>query len=99
MPSTETVTIHILEKDYQVACKTDERENLLKAAAELDHRMRDIRTNSSVIGMDRIAVIAALNLADELIKLRQYQTRPDEKQLLAQLHQRLDKVLPQPEER
>ncbi len=99
MPSTETVTVHILEKDYQVACKTDERESLLKAAAELDHRMRDIRTNSSVIGMDRIAVIAALNLADELIKLQQYQKRPDEEQLLVQLHQRLDKVLPQPEER
>ena len=97
MPSTETVTVHILEKDYQVACKTDERENLLKAAAELDHRMRDIRTTSSVIGMDRIAVMAALNLADELIKLQQHQSRPDEEQLLAQLHQRLDRVLPQNE--
>ena len=96
MPSTETVTIHILEKDYQVACEINERENLLKAAAELDRRMRHIRTNSSVIGMDRIAVMTALNLADELIKLQQHQARPDEQQLLAQLHQRLDRVLPQP---
>ena len=99
MPSTETVTVtvtvtvHILGKDYQVTCKTDERENLLKAATELDHRMRDIRANSSVIGIDRIAVIASLNLADELLKLR-CQKRPDDELLLAKLHQRLDKILP-----
>ena len=94
MPSTETVTVHILDKDYQVACKINERENLLKAATELDHRMRDIRTNSSVIGIDRIAVIAALNLADELLKL-QNQQKPGDQLLLAELHKRLDHILSQ----
>jgi len=93
MPSIETVTVHILGRDYQVACNIDERESLLKAAAELDYRMRDIRKNSSVIGIDRIAVIAALNLADELLQLR-HQKNPDDELLLADLHQRLDKLLP-----
>ena len=92
MPSTETVAVHILGKDYQVACNVDERENLLKAAEELDHRMRDIRTNSSVIGIDRIAVIAALNLAGELLKLQDQRT-PDDDMLLTELHERLDKIL------
>ena len=92
MPSTETVTVHILGKDYQVACKVDERKNLLKAAMELDRRMREIRTSSSVIGIDRIAVIAALNLADELLKL-QHQKKPDNELLLSELHKRLDNVL------
>ena len=92
MPSTETVTVHILGRDYQIACKVDERENLLKASGELDQRMRDIRTNSSVVGIDRIAVIAALNLTDELLKLRD-QNRPDDGRLLSELHNRLDQVL------
>ena len=92
MSSMETVTVHILGKDYQVTCKVDERENLLKAAMKLDRRMCEIRTSSSVIGIDRIAVIAALNLADELLKL-QYQKKPDDELLLADLHKRLDNVL------
>ena len=93
MPSTETVTVHILGRDYQIACKVDERENLLKASRELDQRMRDIRTNSSVVGIDRIAVIAALNLTDELLKLRDQSKHDDDDRLLAELHDRLDKVL------
>ena len=94
MPSTKTVTVHILDKDYQVACEASERENLLKAATELDQRMRDIRTNSSVIGIDRIAIIAALNLADELLKSN-HQKNPEDELLLAALHKRLDNVIPQ----
>ena len=94
MPSTETVTVHILDKDYQVACSVDERENLLKAAKELDNRMRDIRANTSVIGIERIAVIAALNLADELLKLRS-QNSSNDSVLLSEMHKRLDKIITQ----
>ena len=94
MPSTETVTVRILDKDYQVACSVDERENLLKAAKELDNRMRDIRANTSVIGIERIAVIAALNLADELLKLRS-QNSSNDSVLLSEMHKRLDKIITQ----
>ncbi len=65
--TTETVSVHILGKDYQVACPKEEREPLIAAAAELDRRMKVIRQSGSVIGVERIAVMAALNLAHEVI--------------------------------
>jgi cell division protein ZapA len=65
--ATETLSIHILGKDYQVACPVEEQEALIKAGAELDRRMKMIRQSGSVIGLERIAVMAALNLAHEVI--------------------------------
>jgi cell division protein ZapA len=64
------VSIRILEKDYQIACPTDERSDLLDSAELLNSRMREIRDGGKVVGLDRIAVIAALNMANELIRLR-----------------------------
>lgn len=65
--TTETVSVHILGKDYQVACPAQERSSLMASAAELDRRMKVIRQSGSVIGVERIAVMAALNLAHEVI--------------------------------
>lgn len=62
----ETVSVHILGKDYQVACPDEERDSLIRSAAELDRRMKVIRQTGSVIGVERIAVMAALNLVHEL---------------------------------
>jgi cell division protein ZapA len=59
-----------LEKDYQIACPVEERSDLLDSAELLNSRMREIRDGGKVIGLDRIAVIAALNMANELIRLR-----------------------------
>lgn len=64
------VSIRILEKEYQVACPTEERTDLLDAAEYLNGKMREIRDTGSVLGLDRIAVVAALNLANELLKLK-----------------------------
>lgn len=64
------VSVRILEKDYQIACPTEERSNLLDSAEFLNSRMREIRDSGKVVGLDRIAVIAALNMANELIRLR-----------------------------
>jgi cell division protein ZapA len=64
------VSVRILEKDYQIACPTDERSDLLDSAELLNSRMREIRDGGKVVGLDRIAVIAALNMANELIRLR-----------------------------
>jgi cell division protein ZapA len=64
------VGVRILEKDYQIACPVDERADLLDSAELLNSRMREIRDGGKVIGLDRIAVIAALNMANELIRLR-----------------------------
>jgi len=64
------VSVRILEKDYQIACPIEERSNLLDSAEFLNARMREIRDSGKVVGLDRIAVIAALNMANELIRLR-----------------------------
>ncbi len=64
------VTIRILDKEFHVTCPADEEQDLL-ASADLVHRqMREIKVSGKVIGLDRAAVMVALNLANELLKLR-----------------------------
>jgi len=62
--------IQILGRDYKVACKEHERAELLAAVGFLDKRMREIRDGGKISGADRIAVMAALNLANELLRER-----------------------------
>jgi cell division protein ZapA len=62
------VTIRILEKEYHVACPAEEKASLLESAELLNGKMREIRDSGKVVGLDRVAVMAALNLANELIK-------------------------------
>jgi len=62
------VTIRILEKEYNVACPAEEKPSLLASAELLNHKMREIRDSGKVVGLDRVAVMAALNLANELLK-------------------------------
>tara|TARA_Y100001935_G_C17261416_1_gene486638 strand:+ start:1020 stop:1331 length:312 start_codon:yes stop_codon:yes gene_type:complete len=62
--------VKILNKEYRIACEPEHEEALLRAARLLDTRMREIRDSGKVIGTDRIAVMAALNLAHELISDR-----------------------------
>ena len=64
------VTVRILEKEYFVACPQDERTDLLDSAEYLNKKMREIRDTGQVVGADRIAVMAALNMANELLRLR-----------------------------
>jgi cell division protein ZapA len=64
------VNIKILEKEYQVSCPADERMDLLDSAELLNSKMREIRDSGKVVGLDRIAVMAALNMANELMKSR-----------------------------
>ena len=64
------VSIRILEKEYQFACPASERNDLLNAAEFLNAKMRQIRDSGKVVGLDRIAVMTALNLANELLKSR-----------------------------
>lgn len=66
--STEKIFVKILDKEYQVACPTEEKGALIKSAEELDRRMRAIKGSGSIIGLERIAVMAALNLSHDLLK-------------------------------
>ena len=74
MTQSNTVTVHILDKEYCIACPQDERANLESAARYLDGKMREIRSSGKVIGADRIAVMAALNITHDLLHK---QERPD----------------------
>lgn len=62
------VSIRLLEKEYQVACSPEERADLLASADYLGTQMAEIRDRGNVVGLDRIAVIAALNIANELLR-------------------------------
>jgi len=66
--SQNTISVKILDKEYQVSCPPDEVEALRRSAEYLDKQMAEIRTNSSVFGLDRIAVMAALNITNDLLR-------------------------------
>ena len=89
----QRVLITILDREFQVACAPDERQALLSAARELDSRMRRVRNSGSVIGMDRIAVMVALNLCHELQEARAKSEAVVPDQALTQLARKLDAAL------
>ena len=64
------VSVRILEKEYHITCPMEERADLLDSAEFLNAKMREIRDSGKGVGLDRIAVIAALNMANELIRFR-----------------------------
>lgn len=66
--STETIVVKLLDKEYQVTCPPGQQDALVKSAQYLDKKMREIRTGGKVIGIERIAVMAALNISNELIQ-------------------------------
>jgi cell division protein ZapA len=61
------VSVRILDKEYQVACPPSERTDLLDSAEALNAKMREIRDSGRIVGLDRIAVMAALNMANDLL--------------------------------
>ncbi len=61
------VTVSILDKEYRISCLPEERESLLQAAAYVDGQMREIRQGGRIIGSERIAVMTALNIANDLL--------------------------------
>jgi|SRR6185312_10295398 cell division protein ZapA len=65
--SANTVVVKILDKDYQVACPPEKEQGLIDAARHLDKQMRTVRDTGKVIGLERIAMMVALNTAYELL--------------------------------
>ena len=68
--SAKTVEVNLLGRSYRVACDDDEREALMQAVAYLDTKMSEIRKSGKVMGAERIAVMAALNVAHELLSVK-----------------------------
>ncbi|GIX31430.1 MAG: cell division protein ZapA [Porticoccaceae bacterium] len=86
----DTVNIRILDREYQVHCPPEERPALLRSAEALDARMREIRKAGHVLGLERIAVMAALNLTYDLLETER---RVEENSALAAELARLDAKL------
>lgn len=92
---SEPVEICILDREYTVACASQEREGLLKAAHLVDTRMREIRSGNRMASIDRVAVLAALNLAHELLQQR-HQDEDEQRRLgyaLSDLSRKIDRLL------
>lgn len=68
--SAKTIEISILGRNYKIACEEGERAALMEAVAFLDAKMGEIKKAGKVSGTDRIAVMAALNIAHELLSLK-----------------------------
>jgi cell division protein ZapA len=77
MTGAKPMRIHILDKEYLVACPENEREALFASADLLTGKMKEIRDSGKIVGADRIAVMAALNMAHELLE---YKTSKDDYQ-------------------
>ena len=95
-PAAEGVTVTILGKEFAVACPENERAALMAAASHLDKKMREIQNSGKVIGTERTAIMAALNIAHELLDLREQGGLPsDVNQKLRFLQSKIDAVLRQ----
>ncbi len=86
-PNSMPVTVQILDKEYRIACVPDEQHGLMECARMLDQRMREVRQNGRVIGADRIAVMAALNLLYDMMQQRDRRSVDTDR--LATLHERV----------
>jgi cell division protein ZapA len=68
--AAQTIEVSLLGRTYRVACADGEREALMQAVAYLDRKMNEIRKSGKVMGAERIAVMAALNVAHELLSVK-----------------------------
>jgi cell division protein ZapA len=95
----KTIEVTLLGRAYRVACEDDEREALMQAVAYLDGKLNEIRQSGKVTGSERIAVMAALNIAHELLstKLGNGFDIGQAKRRIAAIEARLDAALAQQE--
>lgn len=96
--ASEPVNVRLLDREYTIGVEPDERDSLLAAAKLLDGKMREVRGNNRMAAVDRIAVLAALNLAHELQQLRNDSDSRDRElsRTLGDLQRKLDGLLDTP---
>jgi cell division protein ZapA len=70
MSDSKTLNISILDQEFRVACEPDQRAELLEAVAYLDKKMREIRDAGKTASVERIAIMAALNISHEFLTTR-----------------------------
>lgn len=91
---TSTLEVFILDKSYRISSPESEQDSLRASAQYLDRKMREIRGGGKVIGLERIAVIAALNITHELLSAsRQVEADTDSRAAIARLISKVEKSL------
>ncbi len=88
-----TVNVKILGKDFQVACPEEEKHSLMTAAEHLDSNMRQIRETGKVIGHERIAIMAGLNITHELLALQNKTNDPEIARTIDRINKKVDSAL------
>lgn len=89
----ETLSIKILDKEFQIACPRNEQADLLKAANLFDSRIKEIRASGKVVGLERMAIIAGLNITHEMIQATTITEGKETKSLLKGINAKLDGAL------
>jgi len=92
---SEAVSLQILDREYVVGCAQDERDSLIDAARLLDSKMRDVRGSNRMAAIDRIAILAALDIAHELLQAGKTHAARDRdlETAIVRLTRRLDVLL------
>lgn len=95
MSNAAALIVKILGKDFRVACPDAEREALISSAAYLDGKMREIRDTGKVVGAERIAIMAALNIAHELLQkpAAQHDYSDEVGERIKKMQQKIDSAL------
>ena len=90
-----SITISVLGRDYQIACPPEEEESLRKAARYLDQQMEQMRNRSASLGYEKIAVLAALNVTHDFLKVSQESNTSETTSLrdIKQLEKKIDNAL------
>ena len=98
MSASEPVSVHILDREYTIGVEAGERSSLMAAAKLLDGKMREIRGSNKMVAAERVAVLAALNMAHELQQLQDAHSAREREltRTLADLHRKLDSALEPP---
>ena len=86
MSKNEPLTIMIMGKEYRIACPQEERDNLIASADLLNNKLQEIKQQGSVIGTERIAIMAALNMSHEVLHSQSLTTEHID------LNQRIDEL-------
>ena len=93
------VTITVLGKEFQIACLENEYDSLIDSAHYLDNKMIETRDHARITGIDRIAIITALNISHELLNEQAHNARehggPAVDQKLIELQDKIDQILDQ----
>ena len=90
-----SISISILGRDYQIACPPEEEESLRKSARYLDQQMEQMRSRSASLGYEKIAVLAALNITHDMLKLSHEANNSEAASLrdIKQLEKKIDTAL------